>query len=83
MKKAIILGVGPEEGLGAQLALRFAKEGMHVFVGSRTQSVLEELVAKIEKVGGEATAVSTFIQLLRNPRIPSGTRWRMEMAIGY
>ena len=59
MKKAIILGVGPEEGLGAQLALRFAKEGMQVFVGSRTQSVLEELAAKIEKAGGEATAVST------------------------
>ena len=59
MKKAIILGVGPEEGLGAHLTLRFAKEGMHVFVGSRTQSVLEELAAKIEKAGGEATAVST------------------------
>ena len=59
MKKAIVLGVGPDEGLGAQLALRFAKEGMHVFVGSRSQSSLDVLVAKIQKSGGTATAVQT------------------------
>ena len=59
MKKAVILGVGPEAGLGAQLALRFAREGMHVLVASRTPSALEKLVAKIRESGGEATAVPT------------------------
>ena len=59
MKKAVILGVGPEAGLGSQLALRFAREGMHVLVASRTPSVLEKLVAKIRQSGVEATAVPT------------------------
>ena len=59
MKKAVILGVGPEAGLGSQLALRFAREGMHVLVASRTPSALEKLVAKIRESGGEATAVPT------------------------
>ena len=30
----------------------------------------------------EAAAVSTFVQLLKNPGYPSGPRWRMELAIG-
>ena len=59
MKKAIILGVGPMQGLGAQLALRFAGEGLHVFVASRTLSRLDSLVSDIEKEGGKATAICT------------------------
>ena len=49
MKKAVILGVGPEAGLGSQLALRFARDGMHVLGASRTPSALEKLVAKIRE----------------------------------
>ena len=30
MHKAVIMGVGPDRGLGAQLCKRFAKEGLHV-----------------------------------------------------
>ena len=30
MKKAIIMGVGADQVLGAQLAKRFASEGLHV-----------------------------------------------------
>ena len=59
MKKAIILGVGPEQGLGAQLALRFERDGLHVFVAGRTQSRLDSLVSDIKREGGKATAVST------------------------
>ena len=59
MKKAIILGIGLDRGLGAQLSKRFAKEGLHVFVASRTQSNLDSLVSQIEAVGGRATSVST------------------------
>ena len=57
MKKAIIIGVGTEQGLGAQLAKRFASEGFHVFVASRTQSRLDALTVEIEQAGGKATAV--------------------------
>ena len=59
MKKAIIIGIGQDRGLGAQLSKRFAKEGLHVFVASRTQSNLDSLVSKIGTEGGKATAVST------------------------
>jgi len=55
--KVVIIGVGQERGLGAQLAFRFASMGMHVFIASRTKSRLEALVKKIEKDGGEATPV--------------------------
>lgn len=54
---AIISGVGPEQGMGAQLAHRFAKLGLHVFVGGRTAANLDAVVAAIKRDGGKATAV--------------------------
>ena len=36
MKTAIVSGVGPLEGLGAQLCLRFARLGLHVLASGRT-----------------------------------------------
>ena len=59
MTKAIIIGVGPEKGLGAQLCHRFAQEGLEVLVAGRTQSNLDNVVTKIEQAGGRATAVVT------------------------
>ena len=59
MKKAIVIGIGQDKGLGAQLSKRFAKEGLHVFLASRTQSNLDSLASTIEKEGGKATAVCT------------------------
>jgi NAD(P)-dependent dehydrogenase (short-subunit alcohol dehydrogenase family) len=56
-KVAIISGVGPDQGMGAQLARRFAGHGLHVFVAGRTQSSLDAAVAGIEGEGGKATAV--------------------------
>ena len=57
MDTAIVSGVGPLEGIGARLCLRFAKLGLHVFAAGRTQSKLDAVVAEIEKQGGAATAV--------------------------
>ena len=57
MKKAVIIGVGPEQGLGSQLAKRFASEGLHVFIAGRTLSRVQERASEIEQSGGEATAV--------------------------
>ncbi len=54
---AIISGVGPDQGLGAQLARRFAGHGLHVFVAGRTAASLAAVVAGIVRDGGRATAV--------------------------
>jgi len=56
-KKSVVLGVGPEKGLGAALCRRFAKEGHHVFVAGRTFSKLELVCQTIRTDGGEATPV--------------------------
>jgi NAD(P)-dependent dehydrogenase (short-subunit alcohol dehydrogenase family) len=57
MGTAIVIGVGPDQGLGAQLCKRFAAEGLHVLVAGRTRSALDAVVADITAAGGTATAV--------------------------
>jgi NAD(P)-dependent dehydrogenase (short-subunit alcohol dehydrogenase family) len=54
---AIVIGVGPEAGLGARLAQRFASLGLHVFVAGRTRAQLDKVVRSIETNDGDATAV--------------------------
>lgn len=56
MRKAVIIGVGPDRGLGAQLCRRFAAEGLHVVVAGRTRAALDAVVADIRASGGAATA---------------------------
>ena len=58
-KTAIVVGVGPEAGLGGMLCKRFAREGLHVLVAGRTPDKVETLAAAIRKSGGRATAVAT------------------------
>ncbi len=53
---AIVIGVGPEDGLGGALCKRFAARGMHVLVAGRTQAKLDALVRTIEAGGGQASA---------------------------
>jgi NAD(P)-dependent dehydrogenase (short-subunit alcohol dehydrogenase family) len=43
--KAVVIGVGPEQGLGAGLSRRFAAEGGHVIVAGRTEAKLELLAS--------------------------------------
>lgn len=54
---ALVLGVGPERGLGAALARRFAAEGLHVFIAGRNFSKLDAVAASIAALGGEASPV--------------------------
>lgn len=54
-KTAVVVGVGPEKGLGAALAKRFAKEGLHVFLVGRTEKRLQALANVISENGGKAT----------------------------
>jgi NAD(P)-dependent dehydrogenase (short-subunit alcohol dehydrogenase family) len=57
--KAIVVGVGPEAGLGGTLCTRFAREGLSVFVAGRTPAKVDGLAAAIRDAGGRATAVPT------------------------
>jgi len=57
MAVAIVSGVGPLEGLGAQLCVRFAGLGLHVLVAGRTQGKLDAVVETITEAGGSAEAV--------------------------
>lgn len=57
MKTAIVSGVGPLEGLGAQLCVRFASLGLHVVVAGRTQAKLDAVVDAIGGAGGSAQAL--------------------------
>jgi len=58
-KTAIVVGVGPEAGLGGALCKRLAREGLHVLVAGRTPDKVETLAAAIRKAGGRATGVAT------------------------
>lgn len=59
MKKcsAVIIGVGPEQGLGATLARYFADKGLHVFIAGRSEDKLQRVADTIQGKGGDATCV--------------------------
>ena len=46
MNTAVVIGVGPERGLGAQLCRRFARLGLKVLVAGRTRESLDAVVAQ-------------------------------------
>ena len=50
-KKAIVVGVGAEVGVGGAVCHRLAREGLHVFIAGRTQARLESLVQSIQTTG--------------------------------
>lgn len=53
---AVVLGVGPREGLGARLCERMAQLGLQVVVAGRTSAKLEAVVQAITEAGGQAQA---------------------------
>ena len=55
----VIVGVGAENGLGAALCRRFAREGHHILVAGRTLEKIERVVLSIRETGGSAEAVET------------------------
>ena len=54
---AVIIGVGPEQGLGATLSKYFAGKGLHVFIAGRSEEKLHKFADKIRQNGGFATPV--------------------------
>ncbi len=57
MNTAIVMGVGPLAGMGAQLALRFAKLDLEVLVAGRDNVKLARVVDAIVATGGKARAL--------------------------
>ena len=55
MKKALVIGVGPLNGLGGQLCRKIAQNNFEVFVAGRTKQSLDVVVDKIIKDGNKAT----------------------------
>lgn len=55
--KAVVIGVGPEQGLGAGLSRRFAAEGRHVIIAGRTEAKIERVRESIVEAGGSASTV--------------------------
>lgn len=59
MKTAIVIGVGPLNGLGAQLGVRFAQRGLRTYIAGRTQSNVDAVAAYIQEQGNDAIGVAT------------------------
>lgn len=59
--KVVVLGAGPPEGIGAAVARRFAREGLHVFVSGRGLEKIEESARQIRAAGGSAQAVQVDV----------------------
>ena len=55
--RAIIIGVGAEQGLGAAIGRRFAREGLMVFLGGRTLAKVDKVANGIRHTGGDAHAI--------------------------
>ena len=53
----VALVTGASSGVGECIAMALAENGARLVLGARRQDRLDELVAKIETAGGEATAV--------------------------
>jgi NAD(P)-dependent dehydrogenase (short-subunit alcohol dehydrogenase family) len=54
---AVILGVGPEQGLGSSLAYCFAEKGLQVFIAGRSEDKLLKVADKIRQQGGSVSCV--------------------------
>ena len=54
-----MIGVGPLNGLGAQLSVRFAQRGLRTFVAGRTHESVDAVAQSIRKQGNDAIGVAT------------------------
>ena len=58
---ALIMGVGPEQGLGAALCKRFAREGIQIFVCGQTTDKVEHIAELINSNGGQALPITANV----------------------
>ncbi|MDG1465935.1 MAG: SDR family NAD(P)-dependent oxidoreductase, partial [Alphaproteobacteria bacterium] len=57
MKKALVIGVGPLNGLGAQLCKKIANNNFEVFLAGRTKDNLDIVVNSIIQDGNKAKSL--------------------------
>lgn len=57
VETAVIIGVGPDNGVGARLCHRFARLGYHVLATGRTAAKVEAVAARIRAAGGAADGI--------------------------
>ena len=58
---AVILGVGASRGLGAALARRFGREGLHTVLAGRSEDKLAAIQKEVTGAGGAATVCQTDV----------------------
>lgn len=56
---AVIIGVGPIDGLGGELCRQAAASGLHVIVAGRTDAKISSVADAITSAGGHASAIVT------------------------
>jgi short-subunit dehydrogenase len=61
LKDAVVVITGASSGIGREAALAFVQRGARVVVAARREEPLQDLVAEIGQVGGEAIAVPTDV----------------------
>jgi NAD(P)-dependent dehydrogenase (short-subunit alcohol dehydrogenase family) len=54
MGTALVIGVGSERGVGGALCRRFAREGLHVIVGGRTEEKVSAVSESLRRSGAKA-----------------------------
>jgi saccharopine dehydrogenase-like NADP-dependent oxidoreductase len=57
MKKALVIGVGPLNGLGGQLCKKISQNNFEVFVAGRTINSLNKVVENITQDGNKAKPI--------------------------
>lgn len=57
MKKALVVGVGPLNGLGGQLCKKIAQNNFEVYVAGRTENSINKVVKSINKDGNKAKPI--------------------------
>ena len=57
MKKALVIGVGPINGLGGQLCKKIAQNNFEVFVAGRTKNSVDKVVDSIVQDGNKAKPI--------------------------
>ena len=57
MKKALVIGVGPLNGLGGQLCKKIAQNNFEVFVAGRTRDTINKVVDSIVQDGNKAKSI--------------------------
>jgi NAD(P)-dependent dehydrogenase (short-subunit alcohol dehydrogenase family) len=65
----IMIVTGASRGIGRAIALRLARDGATIVLGSRDGAALAKVAAEIEAAGGQATS---FPADLRTPEAPAG-----------